>query len=122
MMEENVPATLPNFEVALDSDGPRSLVVDGVDLSSKVAALRVEAQRGDLTRLIVELKPGGFGLVKGSGVVEFLQPIELDRVLAQLDPEDLEKEALDRMGWDDGANVTKHIIDLIREKARHESA
>lgn len=107
--------TLSRFELKLAANGTGQVVIDGVDISERVGALRLDVAAPQAPRLAVELV--GEGTVEGLAEVTFQSPgVDLGRFFANLDPEELEKEALGRLGFDD-ANVTQAILSVLTDWA-----
>lgn len=107
---------MATFEVELDPLGHGRVIVNGEDVSREVMALQIDAAVREPTILRLQMKPGYTGKMSGEGIVQVGIPVDLDGLLAGMDPEELESEAAARLGWGDGSNLTAKIIEVLRER------
>lgn len=108
---------LVRFELDLTPGGGR-VVVDGVDVSDRVAGVRVDAGVDQIPHVLLEL--AGEGTIEGVGVVETastFDPAGVVAFLEALDPESVEKAAGDGLGWGEG-NYTVALLDYLKRLAR----
>ncbi len=76
-----------------------------------------------LTRFEIQLEGmtiTGEGIVDVQGAPAADPSAAIVEFLDALDPQAIEQEALNRMGWGDGDNTTKAIIDVMRMLATGE--
>lgn len=109
---------LAKFEVTVDRYGYGSIILNGEEISERVNSIRLDATGGEPTVLAIQLKPGASGSFNGEGVVHIVTPVDLDALLGNLNAEEIDAEASNRLGWGDEGNLTAAIIDVIREKVR----
>lgn len=108
---------LSRFELDVAAVRGGKVVVDGVDISDRTAGLVLKARPGEVTRLIVELY--GEGPVEGLGHVEFVNATApLAEFFAAIDPEELEKAALDRLDGFGDRSATQAMLDVLSEWAQ----
>lgn len=87
--------------------------VNGQDVSDIARSATLFLAHGQVPTLTLELR-GSEGSIEGEGIVEvgYDRGLNLD----DLDPEEIEGEALSRQQWGDDKTLTEHILDVIREK------
>lgn len=113
---------LANFNIDLDASGRASKIeINGTDVaqSHRVASVAVQGRTNELPRVYLELSAEGH--IEGEGIVEVRLPAEDDRssivdFLSSIDPEALEKEALDRVGFGD-SSATPIMLQILAEWA-----
>lgn len=103
------------FRVQLSATGRGLVEVGGVDITSKVGALRFDAPPRGHNRLTLELV-GGADLEGVAEVHVVRQSESIAAFLSAIDPDELEKVALARMDFGDGS-VTKMMLDVLVEWA-----
>lgn len=107
--------SLSRFELELNANGPGRVVIDGVDISDRAAGVLVDARPGQPPRLVVELV--GEGGIEGLGEALASSPAsDLAEFFASIDPEELEKAALSRLGFGD-SDATQAMLDILRDWA-----
>jgi hypothetical protein len=109
--------TVTTFEIQVAATGrPGKIIVGGVDLSDQAAAVTLHARPGEVTRLAVELFSEG--TVEGLADVTLISPsVGLARFFGDLDADEVEKEALGRLGSFDDRTVTQAILDVLADLA-----
>lgn len=90
---------LTPFDISL-APGEGKVLVDGKDVSDKVAGLTIEAAPGEIPKVFLQLH--GEGTVEGEGVVHVVKDQDMREIVAEfianVDPSALEADALARMG------------------------
>ncbi len=89
------------------------IIVNDQDVTKDVESFQITALKGEVTTLTLWVK-GQAGSLKGEGIVEISSL--LVQAIDELDPEEIEAEALARQGWDSGQSIVSTVIDLIKEK------
>ncbi len=116
--------TVP-FSIQADPVGHSHVEVDGQDITAKVAALRIETQLGQPT--VVTLWQSGRGEVSGEGIVQVTSGEETGtleeaaRVVSELDPETVERTAIERTHLQPEANLMKLVLDVVADALRGET-
>lgn len=107
------------YALELGPIGPTQVVVDGHDVTDLVESVNMLCRTGDVTRVGLALKPGAdVQQLEGTGVV-VAQPVATDvaRWLANIDPDVLDKEVAENMGWGDDASMAKAVLARLKEMA-----
>lgn len=104
---------MAQFEIDLEPVGG-TIIIDGRDISDQVYSVVVSSEAGRATELHLELRRGSEGKIKGEGVV-YVTSAAVEG-LEDLDPEEIEAEALSRMDWTSEKSVTEHVLEVIKEK------
>lgn len=106
------------FEIDVSAVGrPSRIVVGGVDISDRAAAFAVTARPGEVTRLTVELY--GEGRIEGLGEVTLVPSASgLAEFFSNIDADELEKVALERLDGFGAGNVTQIMLDVLAEWVR----
>lgn len=111
---------LSTFSVTTDAVGPGKVVINGEDVSDRIAGVAVVAEVGQPTIVTLRQPPAageisGEGIVRvrtqgaGDGVVEFLEAI---------DPKELERVTLGRLGGLCSRSPIAETLELLKEWAR----
>jgi len=106
--------TLSQFRIELRPNGASAVVVDEVDISDRVGGLSLFAHPGGPARLTVELL--GEGGIEGLGEVTATRNSDLAEFFDNIDAEELERVALERVGFGN-SNVTQTMLDILRDWA-----
>jgi hypothetical protein len=107
---------LSEFEITEDFPNGAKIIVNGEDVSKHVVAYQVSHDSpGELPRLaIVTLAKAG--TIKGEGIVEVrVLDDRLLQMLDQVNPQELEEEALRRLEWG-GSGVVAMALDILKER------
>lgn len=103
------------FRLVLPAVGRNAVVeVDGTRVAD-VASVAVKTSTDEPTRLYLELT--GAGTIEGDGIVHVVKPAIRAAVadwLAAIDPEELEKAALDRMSGFGGGSTGASMLEVLR--------
>jgi hypothetical protein len=102
--------------VDVEAIGFSALEVDGEDLLSKVQGFRLESVQGQPT--VVTLWLSAKGEVNGEALVHAETPQDIASFVEQLDPEEIEKAAIERSHMDPGASLSKLMLDVVADAAR----
>lgn len=107
---------MSTFRLVLPAvSGPGSSIeVDGQPVKN-VRSIAVKAEVGEATKLYVEMI--GEGTIEGEGVVHVVRDDNRSTVadwLANIDPDELEKAALDHMGGLAGGSTGAAFLDVLR--------
>lgn len=110
-----IPPELP-FRIKLGVTGRGLVEVAGLDLSSQVTALSFDARAGaEINRLMLELR--GDTELEGLAQVTVVRPGAAD-ALADIDPDELEAEALRRLEGFDDRSLTAVMLEVLGEWLR----
>lgn len=104
-------------EIEILPVGVGTITVNGEDITKKVLAYQIEGAIGEPTVFRLQMT-NVEGIVKGDSIVEVGVPADLDKVLASFKANEIEEQAMERLGWGEGSNVTATIIEVLREKVR----
>lgn len=111
------PAELP-FRLKLNAAGGGLIEVNGVDMSGVVGGLALDARPRAVTRLVLELVGRDVEL-EGLGEVCVVRRHEdLAALLDDIDPDELEREALRRLGSFEDRSATAVMLDVLRDWVR----
>jgi hypothetical protein len=110
-----VSEKLASFRIAVPADGSGAQVeVNGVDVAAHVGALRYEVQQG--AHPLLTLFGPAAGVIEGAGVVHVVTEQDAREMirdfLSEIDPEELERRALERADFGSG-NLTKIMLDVL---------
>lgn len=103
------------FELDLYLNGTGRLVVDGTDISTQVRSISVDSRVGQPPRLLVEQI--GEGHIEGVAELTVVAPLDLAAFFRDIDPEELEKAALARLGFGED-NATRAMLDVLSDWAQ----
>lgn len=113
--------SLARYQLTTDDNGQTKLVVEGHDISAYVQRVTVDHRQGyPVPQVFVE----GFGVGDIEGVGQFFERVEdsssVVAFLQSVDPERLEREALETLGLESGgpASATEAILAKLMEYAR----
>lgn len=110
------------FAIEVDPVGHALVEVNGQDVTDRVAALRVETQLGQPS--IVTLWQSATGTIEGEGIVQVTSGEETGtleeaaRVVSELDPETVERAAIERTHLQPEADLTKLMLDVVADALR----
>lgn len=102
------------FSLRLPVVGSPEVTVGGVPVPD-VCSVAVKAEAGEATKLYLTLN--GDGTITGDGIVHVVRDAPHGAVvdwLSQVDPDELEKAALDRMGGLGGGTTGEAVLDVLR--------
>lgn len=101
------------FRLVLPAASPGAEIeVDGKPVTNAVS-VAVKAEVGHVTKLYLELV--GDGTIEGEGIVHVVKPgPNVGEWLSHIDPDELEKAALDRMGGLDGGSTGAAMLAVLR--------
>ena len=105
------------FDIEMYPNGKGKVVLDGQDISGYVMAVGVFSSVTDPPLVRLEVRPSELKL-SGEGLITVGTPVDLDEVLATFDAAEIEENALERLGWGDGGNMTAKVIEVLRERVR----
>lgn len=106
--------TISRFEINLGATGRGSIVVNDVDIADQVTGLALVARPGEVTKLTLELV--GEGPIEGLGEVTLVRSsATLAAFLRNIDPDELEKAALGRLGGLGDGNLTAAMLEVLAE-------
>ena len=104
------------FRIVLPAANPGATQIEvGGHPVTNVRSVAVKAEAGEATKLYLELV--GDGTVEGDGIVHVVTPASRDAVavwLAAIDPDELEKAALDRMSGFGGGSTGAAMLEVLR--------
>lgn len=111
---------LTPFRLKLGANGYGLVELGDIDVSGMVGAVALDARAGQrATRLVIELL-GDVEVEAVGNVTVMRSALDLTEFLEGIDPDELEKEALSRLGWGD-KGTTQAILDVLAEKARKQT-
>lgn len=102
------------FRITPSPVGVGTVEIDGRPVAG-VRSVAVKAEAGEATKVYVELT--GEGTIEGEGIVHVVTPGSRSAVadfLAAIDPDELEKAALDRMRGFGGGSTGAAMLDVLR--------
>jgi hypothetical protein len=102
--------------LGLEAIGFSALEVDGEDISAKVQGFRLESVQGQPTVLTLWLSVKGEA--NGDALVHAETPMDMASFVEQLDPEQVEKAAIERSHLDPSSSLTKLMLDVVADAAR----
>lgn len=108
------------FEIAATPIPQQSkIVVNGEDVSTRLAGYRLEGIVGGVTTLSLFLTAVA-GTIEGQGVVQVVadgqdQRQAVAEFLANLDGEELQRSALERMSWGNDSGLGESMLAVLRE-------
>lgn len=98
-------------KVEANATGQGKISVDGVDISDSVRSVNVGISSGEITEVIIGLRPDVVQL-DVDGIVATVR--DISSLLDSIDPKSVDQEALDRQGWDN-KTVTATVIEILKE-------
>jgi hypothetical protein len=104
--------------ISTDAVGFSSVEVNGRDVTDEVQGYRLESVQGQPS--VVTLYASAAGAIEGEGIVQVQSGDVGDAVaqfLSNVDPQELERVAIDRSGMGDG-NLTKLMLETLSDWAR----
>lgn len=105
------PPELP-YRLKINATGHGFIEVAGIDLSDRVRAVAFDARPASVSRLVLELI--GDTELEGLAQVTVIRPA-VDG-LADIDPDELEAEALRRMDSFDDRSLTAVMLQVLSER------
>jgi hypothetical protein len=110
--------TTARFTIETDAVGFSRIAINGQDRTKEVSGYRVESVLGQPT--VVTLWQSAKGEIQGEGIV-YVEPHgseDLAAFVEQLDPEEVEKAAIERDALDPTKSLTQHMLDVVADAAR----
>lgn len=104
--------SLKKFEIDADPLGTARVTVDGVNVSEGLRALELVVAKDEITTLVLHTM--GSGTIQGEGLVKVVDA-NLANIIASLDPEEIEQEAMSRTQWGT-KNVVQLAVEIIKER------
>lgn len=89
------------------------VIVNNQDITADVRSFQITALEGEVTTLTI-WHHGQAGSIKGQGIVQLVSAIST--ALDELDPEEIEAEALERQQWGSQQGMAATILEVIKEK------
>jgi hypothetical protein len=108
--------TTARFTIETDAVGFSRIAIDGQDRTKEVSGYRVESFLGQPT--VVTLWLSAKGEVNGDALVHAETPQDIASFVEQLDPEEVEKAAIERSHMDPEASLTKLMLNVVADAAR----
>lgn len=111
---------LSKFSITTDAVGPGTVVVNGEDVSDRIAGVAVVAEAGQPT-IVTLRQPPAAGEISGEGIVRVQQQDAGDGVLAfleDIDPKELERVTLGRLGGLCSRTPIAEALEQLKEWAR----
>jgi hypothetical protein len=109
-------STTSRVVLDVEAIGFSALEVDGEDMLGKVQGFRLESIQGQPTVLTLWLSVKGEA--NGDALVHAETPMDMARFVEQLDPEQVEKAAIERSHLDPSSSLTKLMLDVVADAAR----
>jgi hypothetical protein len=106
------------FSIQVDPLGYSKVTVNDEDVTERVQSFRVESAIGSPS--VLSLFSSAKGEIQGEGIV-YVEPHgseDLARFVEQLDPEQVEKAAIERDALDPTKSLTHHMLDVVADAAR----
>jgi hypothetical protein len=88
------------------------VIVNDQDITADVRSFQLTCVEGEVSTLTIWHR-GQSGSIKGEGVVQISSAAST--AFEDLDPEEIEAEALSRQGWGSDKSMTATILDVIKE-------
>lgn len=110
------------FTIKVDPLGYSAVEVNGRDVTSEVQAVRIESALGQPT--VLSLFSSAAGTIEGEGIVQVTSGEETGtleeaaRVVSELDPETVERAAIERTHLQPEADLTKLMLDVVADALR----
>lgn len=105
---------IAEFEIQVGAHGRGQVIVNGEDVSDKVNAVSFHTGPQMVPTLI--LSGVATGTIQGAGIVEVRgegNSAAVAGFIRNLDPEEVEEEALANLGQGDDPNVTAAVLSLV---------
>jgi hypothetical protein len=103
----------PPFRISL-SPGEIAVKVNEVDVSESVQAVQVFGEQMVFPQVVLTLRPEAVE-IEGTGAVSFRGDESLIDFLDEIDPKELETEAIKRSPY--GQSLTATMVELLKERA-----
>jgi len=108
------------FRLVIGPTGIKSLVVgppeEELDVTEVVTGVQVNATPGEVSTLILR-QTAGHSVIVGEGIIYVNQEkIDSRLLLDMINPQELDAEAMSRMGWGEERTLSEIILDIIKEK------
>lgn len=110
---------LAEFDVEVSATGIGRVTINGEDVTDRLTGVRLDSAHGG-TPVLTVWHAGAFGDVKGVGVVRVVDQDNGESTaawLANLDPAELDKAVLERMGWGESETMAM-VLTVLQEWAR----
>jgi hypothetical protein len=105
------------FSVHVDPLGYSTITVNDQDVTQHTQGFRVESAIGAPS--VLTLFSSARGEIVGEGIVYVQPPSEdLAAFIEQLDPEEVEKKAIERSHMDPESSLTKLMLNVVADAAR----
>lgn len=96
--------------------GSGEIFLDGSDISAKITGFQVTQEHSSQPPKLVLISTHPAGTIKGQGIVEVhVFDDRLLTMLNEMNPREVEAEALSRLEWG-GTNLTDKIFEVLRER------
>ena len=108
---------LAKFSITTKPNGTGTFEINGEDLSDRVRAATVQIIAGQAPVITIQELVAG-GDLQGEGVVYVQKSSDVNGIVSFLDaidPDELERVSLERMGW--GDSTMRAILDTLKEWA-----
>lgn len=108
---------LLSFSVDVDANGTARVLLDGQDVSDRIAGVNVAARPGQPP--VLTLLHAGEGPIEGEGIVRVVEE-GLDQreavlaFLSNLDAAEVDRQALEKMQWG-SKSLTATVIEVLKE-------
>lgn len=105
---------IKNLQMRCDSIGRGEILLDDIEMTEMSTASTISVRRGEITVITLHLVPGAESGVNLDGIVRVAG--KEAKKIAELDPEEIDREALGRIGWGSERSLTSTILEIIMEK------